>query len=258
MSTSTIQAIEFGFEDFQIRTLIRNGEPWFVAQDVCNVLKITNNRDALLKLDSDEKGVGLTDTLGGSQRVSIINESGLYTLILRCRDAVKKGTLPWRFRKWVTGEVLPSIRKTGSYEAFSPQAQNHREPIDNNDLANIKWLINAVTNRFKFSGKWNAAIWYSLRRATGTPSPIPFSIEDIPVLAEEFTRILTVTSSACELIGNFEKEVLKQVVRNRKDFDQIASQFKEEFESLQFLPKNIESLESFEKFGLARLANRTH
>lgn len=104
---------------------MRDGEPWFVAADVCRALSIANNRDALSKLDDDEKGVGLTDTLGGKQEILIISEPGLTTLILRCRDAVKPGTLPYRFRRWVTHEVLPSIRKTGSYGERAPIATRH-------------------------------------------------------------------------------------------------------------------------------------
>lgn len=106
----------FIFDGAQIvRTLIRDGDPWFVAVDVCDALGIANSRDAVLKLDEDEKGVGLADTLGGPQEVAIINESGLYTIILRSREAVIPGTLQHRFRKWVTSEVLPSIRRTGGY-----------------------------------------------------------------------------------------------------------------------------------------------
>ena len=108
----------FNFESNSIRTLAINNEPWFVAKDVCDTLKISNVSDALLKLDDDEKAtIGLTDSQAGkgAQSISIISESGMYTLILRCRDAVKKGSVPHRFRKWVTSEVLPQIRKTGSY-----------------------------------------------------------------------------------------------------------------------------------------------
>ncbi|MBE0126783.1 Bro-N domain-containing protein [Citrobacter amalonaticus] len=109
----------------EIRTFTINGEPWFVALDVCNALGISNNRDALLKLDDDEKDtVGLTDSQPGMgpQSLSVISEPGLYTMILRCRDATKKGSIPYRFRKWVTGEVLPQIRRTGRYvrEELSP------------------------------------------------------------------------------------------------------------------------------------------
>ena len=112
------QLSTFNFESNSIRTLAINNEPWFIAKDVCDTLKISNVSDALLKLDDDEKAtIGLTDSQAGNgaQSISIISESGMYTLILRCRDAVKKGSVPHRFRKWVTSEVLPQIRKTGSY-----------------------------------------------------------------------------------------------------------------------------------------------
>ena len=114
------QLSTFSFESNSIRTLAINNEPWFIAKDLCNTLKISNVSDALLKLDDDEKAtIGLTDSQAGNgaQSISIISESGMYTLILRCRDAVKKGSVPHRFRKWVTAEVLPAIRKTGKYES---------------------------------------------------------------------------------------------------------------------------------------------
>ena len=111
------QLSTYNFESHTIRTLAINNEPWFIAKDVCDAIGIDNNRKALLALDEDEKGVTLSNTLGGKQEMNIISESGMYTLILRCRDAVKKGSVPHRFRKWVTAEVLPAIRKTGKYES---------------------------------------------------------------------------------------------------------------------------------------------
>ncbi len=112
----------FQFDGHEVRTVHVDGEPWWIAADVCRALEIANSRDAVAKLDDDERAdVGLTDTSsnGTTQKrnVTVINEGGLYTLILRCRDATTPGTLPHRFRKWVTSEVLPSIRKTGSYAA---------------------------------------------------------------------------------------------------------------------------------------------
>ena len=115
MTTQT-QLSTFNFESKSIRTLAINNEPWFVVKDLCNAINISNYRDAIERLDDDEKGVALTDTLGGKQEMAVVSESGMYTLILRCRDAVKKGSIPHRFRKWVTAEVLPAIRKTGKYE----------------------------------------------------------------------------------------------------------------------------------------------
>ena len=100
----------FSFEGLGVRIVDREGAPWWVLSDACKVLEIGNSRDAAARLDDDEKGVATIDTLGGPQQVTIINEGGLYCLILSSRKPQAK-----RFKKWVTGEVLPQIRRTGSY-----------------------------------------------------------------------------------------------------------------------------------------------
>lgn len=95
-----------------IRTLNIDGEPWFVASDVCKALGIANSRDAVARLDEDEKGVALTDTLGGVQNLTTVNEPGLYALVLSSRKPEAKA-----FKRWITHEVIPSIRKHGGYVA---------------------------------------------------------------------------------------------------------------------------------------------
>lgn len=101
----------FKSEEFgQVRMVVKGEDVWFVAQDVCDVLGINKQRDAYSRLDEDERGSVVVDTLGGQQNVNAINESGLYSLILRSRKPQAKA-----FKKWVTGEVLPSIRKHGAY-----------------------------------------------------------------------------------------------------------------------------------------------
>ncbi|HHF3827557.1 P22AR C-terminal domain-containing protein [Haemophilus influenzae] len=135
------QLSTFNFESNSIRTLAIDNEPWFVAKDVCDAIGLTNSRMSLIALDEDEKGVSLIYTPSGQQEMNIVNESGMYTLILRCRDAVKKGSIPHRFRKWVTAEVLPTIRKTGKYE--SKTSVNDRTGLRNavNMLVSKKGLI---------------------------------------------------------------------------------------------------------------------
>ena len=100
----------FNYNSVEVRTIQKDGEPWFVLKDVCNVLHIGNSRDVVARLDQDEKGVGQIDTLGGKQEMTIINESGLYNVILRSDKPEAKP-----FRKWVTSEVLPTIRRHGMY-----------------------------------------------------------------------------------------------------------------------------------------------
>lgn len=95
----------------QVRTINRNGEPWFVAADVCRALEIQNHKDAIKRLDSDERmRVDLTDPHGRMQTTNIINEPGLYSLVLGSRKPEAKA-----FKRWITHEVIPAIRKTGSY-----------------------------------------------------------------------------------------------------------------------------------------------
>jgi prophage antirepressor-like protein len=104
----------FNFNSSEIRVVKdERGEPWFVAKDVCDVLEIEDARKSVGYLDEDERTISpVTDSLGRLQDTFIINESGLYSLILRSRKPEAR-----KFRKWVTSEVLPSIRKTGSYAA---------------------------------------------------------------------------------------------------------------------------------------------
>ena len=120
ISTQT-QVSTFNFEHSAIRIIAINNEPWFVVKDICDTLDISNPSKAILNLDDDEKMISSDSNLklgsagNSAQSLALVSESGMYTLILRCRDAVKKGSVPHRFRKWVTAEVLPQIRKTGSY-----------------------------------------------------------------------------------------------------------------------------------------------
>ena len=94
-----------------VRTLCIDGEPWFVGKDVAEALGYSNPRDALAKhVDDEDKGVAKRDTLGGEQVTTIINESGLYSLIFSSKLESAR-----RFKRWVTSEVLPAIRKTGNY-----------------------------------------------------------------------------------------------------------------------------------------------
>ncbi len=94
----------------QLRTVMIEGQPWWVAKDVCEILEHTNSRMAVDRLDDDEKGVSIVDTLGGPQEMQVVNEPGLYALIMTSRKPEAKD-----FRRWITHEVIPSIRKTGSY-----------------------------------------------------------------------------------------------------------------------------------------------
>lgn len=101
----------FKNEEFEVRTVEVDGEPWFVGKNVAEILGYSNPRDALIRhVDEEDKGVTKCDTLGGIQQMTIINESGLYSLILGSKLPSAK-----RFKHWVTSEVLPAIRQNGVY-----------------------------------------------------------------------------------------------------------------------------------------------
>lgn len=100
----------FEYSGQTVRTIVNDKDVWFVAKDVCEVLDLKQYRDAISRLDEDERESVLVDTLGGKQYTTAINESGLYNLIFTSRKEEAK-----KFKKWVTSEVLPTIRKTGGY-----------------------------------------------------------------------------------------------------------------------------------------------
>jgi len=112
----------WNYENSKVRTVEINGEIWFVAKDVAAVLNYSNPRDAVSRhVDEEDKGVVKHDTLGGVQNLAIINESGVYALIFGSKLPTAK-----QFKRWVTSEVLPSIRHTGSYgidNTLSPELQ---------------------------------------------------------------------------------------------------------------------------------------
>lgn len=105
--------IPFNFEDHAVRVITRDGEPWWVLADVCKVLELTNPSKVAQKLDADERS---NLKLGRQGEATIINESGLYSVILTSRKPTAK-----RFKKWITSEVIPSIRKTGGYMVAAPE-----------------------------------------------------------------------------------------------------------------------------------------
>lgn len=125
-----------------VRTIEVGGEPWFVGKDVADCLAYSNSRKALADhVDSEDKGVTKRDTLGGKQEMTIINESGLYSLILGSHLPAAK-----QFKHWITADVIPSIRKTGSYmakqERADPRKDREAEAKLNNSRARLSslWL----------------------------------------------------------------------------------------------------------------------
>ncbi len=138
-ASDNVSVVAFSFGSQEIRTLTVNNNPWFVSKDVCSILAIRTN-DALNSLDEDEKGYDTIVTPGGPQEMGIVSESGLYSLILRSRKPEAK-----KFKKWVTSEVLPSIRKNGAYSAApNPEPEPERPALAESTPADRKELRDAV------------------------------------------------------------------------------------------------------------------
>lgn len=212
--------------DYDVRIIDIDGELWFVASDVAKALDYRMASDMTRFLDDDEKGTHNMSTLDESQEINtthnlrsiqrgnpnvvIINESGLYSAILKSRKPEAK-----KFKKWVTSEVLPAIRKTGKYEA--PKPVEKRDYLTNSDMNNFKRLIWMCTFHLGYKDAWNQGIWHLLRKVTGVPSPAKFEVQHLPVLAQEFQRILNIITVYTDAKHECETTLIKRVIREHGD-----------------------------------------
>lgn len=147
----TMQVFEYEDKD-EFRVVDRHGEPWFILTEVCKKLGIANASDAAGRLDEDEKDtIGITDSISRSRQTMIINESGLYSLILSSRKVEAK-----RFKKWITSEVLPSIRKTGAYgdkvPAFIKRFNENWDRVPSTHFSVINELAYRLWGRLEMVG----------------------------------------------------------------------------------------------------------
>lgn len=180
---------EFG----QVRTIITNSELWLVGSDVAKALGYKNTRDALKKHVSDEdKGVTKCDTLGGKQDLTIINESGMYSLILSSKLESAK-----RFKHWVTSEVLPEIRKNGSYN--KPLSATEMIKLQNDAIIEVSERVDKLEN-------------------------------DMPLLGVDMDRVVTaVNRKVVSLLGGKESVAYKDKSLRGKTYHDAYEQLKREF-----------------------------
>lgn len=166
----------FRYDSKEVRTVMINGEVWFVAKDVCEVLELSDVSMATQNLDEDEKGTSKVCTLGGMQDMTVISEAGLYTLLVRSNKEEAKP-----FRKWVTHEVLPSIRKTGSYLSQRDKAELDR-------LRQENFMLRDQLNRFLEPP-------YQIGGLPEAPSPARRLFAKSPYMAiESLAKVLTASN----------------------------------------------------------------
>ena len=202
--------IPFTFENSStIRTILINDDPWFVVVDICNILNITNPSAAVKIIDEDSRA---KFNLGRQGYSWIINESGLYTLILRCNEAIKPGTIAYKFRRWVTFELIPTIRKTGHYEIPSAM-QQPKDELSDKDLTKIRDCIYTCANQFTYDRAFVSGAWYALRKAMGVKSPDKFGYKHLDVIIKELQRMQHIANMYAKVKFKVEDELIKKCVR---------------------------------------------
>ena len=160
-------------EGTSIRMQMIKDEPWFAAKDLCEVLGIKNSRDAVQGLDDDEKGVANTDTLGGKQELTFVNESGMYALIFQSRKPQARA-----FRKWVTGEVLPSLRKYGYY--VDPGAQltdEQREELERVMMGRMQRYLSR-RDYIQVARSTGYPVWFVQRVVAGQAGSVMLALQE--------------------------------------------------------------------------------
>lgn len=178
--------VAFAFDSHAVRTITEDdGAIWFVAKDVCNALNIvwkrgSGNSGSLSSLDDDQKGVNTIHTLGGAQEMVVINESGLYALTLRSRKPEAK-----QFARWVTGEVLPSIRRQGYYGGSAlpalAQAVTRTQAIVEGlaeRLIRTDEKVDALLTLVDVYGKYTALLEANQKPKRKVPRPVTPEVED--------------------------------------------------------------------------------
>ncbi|GKX54124.1 hypothetical protein SOASR030_02360 [Leminorella grimontii] len=221
MTALAIQPISFSFhETHDVRIQVIDGEPWFCLKDVCGILSVTIASPSRFQMDMEGVTKNVIPTDGGQQQLTFVNEPNLYRVIFRSNKPEAK-----QFQDWVFNEVLPSIRKTGKYE----QPQDAPEPLSSAEMNEISRLIWIMSHRFRASNSCSHAIWYALRQATRTPSPKPFNVRDMPIIADELRRIMSAAQGVHVLVGDFESAIIKKVIRKCGNPVPIMREFESEF-----------------------------
>lgn len=234
----------FQFTDNDIRVVTIKGEPWFVAKDVCQVLGISKYRDALTRLDKDERGSVKLDTPGGKQGMATISESGLYALVLSSR---KPEARP--FQRWVTKEVLPSIRKTGSYSLNRDtnwQLTRQSGKYNRSQFTDaIKFYLDNHPERSERYAKfvYSNATNQQYREVFGLPAKKLKELLGVPRTGllrdyfpiEELGTIITIEAVACTLVFDHEREPVT-AIKEAIERTLCAEKHLEKYKDLKTLP----------------------
>lgn len=217
----------FNFRSTEVRTFVIDGEVWFVASDVAKALSYGLTTDMTRILDSDEKGMQIVHTPSGAQQMIIISESGMYHAVLKSRKPEAKP-----FRKWVTSDVLPAIRKTGSYQTAAVNSENSQKKIAKPEISDALQLhINRKTHEIALGqydairciiteavqdnlncGSTEARVHDYIESYGGLASEVMvMNKRDVFLLAHQTTSLLNNAGQALETIHRLEQHIGRQL-----------------------------------------------
>ncbi|EIU1267198.1 hypothetical protein L3488_004196 [Salmonella enterica subsp. enterica serovar Agbeni] len=221
----------------RVRVQVIGREPWFCLKDVCDVLTIANPRRVAAEI-LDQSGVRKTDVRSGGQQrqLTFINEPNLYRVIFRSNKPEAR-----QFQDWVFSDVLPAIRKTGSYVLPRPAPARNREPLTWDQKAALTRVIANIADRHHFRKVWIANIWYALRRAACNPSPNPITVDDLPAMLRELECVLQTSEQVVTVSRQFEQDVIRRTLRKGVPVDDVLAQLPERAE-LDVCPKVPEKI----------------
>lgn len=207
----------FEYEGKETRVVMINDEPWWVAKDVCDALEIGDASSALRRLDDDEKGADTILTLGGEQELLIVNESGLYTLILTSRKPEAK-----KFKKWITGEVIPTIRKEGRYDP------EEKTIMLESDECKRKLMLNVLYARREYLND-PSDITLEVRLTRAEKSLIQYEQQK---QSEEFEIVKTEVNAVKEEVDGIKKDLLENQKLFSLKFEQNEEKWKKQITTL--------------------------
>jgi len=250
--------IPFMYEANEVRTILdEEGNPWFVARDVCNILSLEDTGRALEKLDDDEKLTRKVFGSGQERDVWSISESGLYTLIIRSNKPEAKP-----FRRWVTHEVLPSIRKTGFYEAREQES----DVLSKHQLAEVAYRVKQImimTRAFGYKGARGKLIANDvIRDAIGVDPLSLLGVKD-EVLAEyesthradEDDRLPVLMSPNVRLDKKTLADFVEACCTVQEELIESAMKLYQRFDSWYAATRGIQTAPSQKAFGLLMSAH---
>nr|DAF68526.1 MAG TPA: repressor domain protein [Caudoviricetes sp.] len=235
----------FDYHSGKVRTVTIDGEPWFVLKDVCDILELTTPARVAERLDTDEVSLThLTDSLGRKQTITIINESGLYHVVLRSDKPEAKP-----FRKWITADVLPTLRKTGSYSTgvqIDTAKQQRAEAMLNNSRARVASLWLKISDMTTPEYRQVCSSYASAALCGKEVIPLPTAVSEHLYTAEEVGGELGLSANK---VGRLANELGLKTAQYGKFFYDKAKNCNKEVQTFKYNQLAVDALRIFQAGG---------